>query len=341
MNTMASSGVESLRFVANWSYAQPYASWAAVPAAQKSQYVDAGGLPTRFDRLDEIVAAAARHRLELLPTILYAPSWDAAPVSNTSYPQPSSVVPYANFLAALVHRYGPKGSFWQNHSPRVPIRSWQIWNEPNLSVFWPEQPFASSYIGLLAAAHAAIKQADPGARVVLAGMPNYSWVSLRQIYSVPGASRLFDVVAVHPYTRDPAGVITIIRKIRRVMDASGDRRKPIVADEVSWPSSLGRTRHNDGYDFATTERGQARNIAALLPMLARDRRQLGLLGFDYYDWAGVEQTGGQVFNFAGLFRAVLPRLIAKPAFHAFKQAALAMEGCRRKGSVATVCHKHA
>jgi hypothetical protein len=339
LDTMASSGVESLRFVANWSYAQPYASWAEVPAAQKSLYVDAGGVPTRFDRLDEIVETAARHRLNLLPTVLYAPSWDAAPVSVTSYPQPSSVIPYANFLAALVHRYGPDGSFWQNHSPRVPIRMWQIWNEPNLSVFWPEQPFASSYVALLAAAHAAIKQADPGARVVLAGMPNYSWLSLRQIYAVPGASRLFDVVAVHPYTRDPAGVITIIRKIRRVMDASGDRRKPIVADEVSWPSSLGRTRHNDGYDFATTQRGQARNIAALLPMLARDRRQLGLLGFDYYDWAGAEQRGGPVFDFAGLFRFTTSGLIAKPAFHAFRRAALAMERCRRKGSVATLCSK--
>jgi hypothetical protein len=340
MDTMASSGVESLRFVANWSYAQPYASWAEVPASQKSDFVDAGGVPTRFDRLDQLVAAAAKHRLNLLPTVLYAPSWDAAPVSTTSYPQPSSVIPYANFLTALVDRYGPNGSFWQNHSPRVPIRMWQIWNEPNLSVFWPEQPFASSYVAMLAAAHAAIKSADPGARVVLAGMPNFSWRSLSSIYAVPGAAGLFDVVAVHPFTRDPAGVITIIRKIRRVMNANGDRRKPIIADEVSWPSSLGRTPHTEGYDFATTERGQARNIAALLPMLARDQRQLGLLGFNYYDWAGAEERGGRVFDFAGLFRFTASGMAAKPAFHAFRRAALAMERCRRKGDVATVCRKH-
>jgi hypothetical protein len=340
LRTMASSGVENLRFVANWSYAQPYPSWAEVPASQKSDFVDAGGVPTRFDRLDEIVAAAAQHRLSLLPTVLYAPGWDAAPVSDTSYPQPSSVIPYANFLTALIHRYGPDGTFWHTHSPRVPIRSWQIWNEPNLSVFWPQQPFVSGYVALLAAAHAAIKAADPGARVVLAGMPNYSWRSLQQIYAVPGAARLFDVVAVHPYTHDPAGVITILRKIRHVMDASGDRRKPLIADEVSWPSSLGQTPHNDGYDFATTQRGQARNIAALLPMLARDRHQLGLLGFDYYDWAGAEQRGGRVFDFAGLFRFTPSGLVAKPAFHAFRRAALAMEGCRRKGAVATVCRKH-
>lgn len=341
MDTMVSSGVESLRFVANWSYAQPYATWADVPATEKSQFVDAGGVPTRFDQLDQVVAAAAAHRLKLLPIVLYAPSWDAAPVSNTSYPQPSSVIPYAHFLTALIARYGPSGSFWQSHSPKVPIRMWQIWNEPNLSVFWPQQPFASSYVALLAAAHAAIKLADPGARVVLAGMPNYSWRSLRQIYAIPGAARLFDVVAVHPFTRDPAGVITIIRKIRHVMDASGDRRKPIIADEVSWPSSLGRTTHTEGYDFATTQRGQARNIARLLPLLARDRRKLGLMGFDYYDWAGEEDPGGRVFNFAGLFRFTLSGLIAKPAFYAFRRAALSLEGCRRKGAVATVCRKRA
>jgi hypothetical protein len=312
-----------------------------VPAAQKSQFTDELGVPTRFDQLDQLVAAAARHRLSLLPTVLYAPPWDAAPVSNTSYPQPSSVVPYAAFLTALVDRYGPHGSFWQHHSPKVPIRMWQIWNEPNLRLFWPQQPFASSYVALLAAAHAALKLADPGAQVVLAGMPNYSWLSLRQIYAVPGAARLFDVVSVHPFTRDPAGVITIIGKVRHVMNASGDRRKPIIADEISWPSSLGRTPHTEGYDFATTQRGQARNIAALLPMLAHDQSRLGLRGFDYYDWAGAEQPGGRVFNFAGLFRFTISGLIAKPAFYAFRRAALSLERCRRKGAVATVCAKHA
>jgi hypothetical protein len=248
------------------------------------------------------------------------------------------VGPYASFLAALVRRYGPRGSFWKTApAPAVPVRTWQIWNEPNIRPFWPRQPFERRYVALLKAAHDAIKRLDRGATVVLAGLPNYSWTALKKIYAVPGARRLFDVVAVHPYTKTPQRVITILRFVRSVMDAAGDSRKPLVADEVSWPSSLGKTVHNTGYDFATTEAGQARNIGRLLPLLARDRASLRLSGFYYYTWASQERRNGLAFDFAGLLKFASGRFLAKPALRAFKTGALALEHCRRKGATATVC----
>jgi hypothetical protein len=132
-------------------------------------------------------------------------------------------------------------------------------------------------------------------------------------------------------------VITILGYVRQVMNQAGDRSKPIFADEISWPSSLGRTKHNVGYDFATTETGQAQNISTLLPMLARDRVRLGLGGFYYYDWAGLERDGHLAFEFAGLFRISGGRFIAKPAFDAFQHRTLSIEGCRSKGPLATDC----
>ena len=74
-------------------------------------------------------------------------------------------------------------------------------------------------------------------------------------------------------------------------------------------------------------------------MLGRDRTKLGLLGFYYYTWAGVETRNAVSFNFAGLFRFQAGRFVAKPAFYAFRSAALGLENCRQKGSVATVCLK--
>ena len=56
-----------------------------------------------------------------------------------------------------------------------------------VTVFWPSRPFQYSYVSLLRAAHTAIKHADPGAKVVLGGMPNYSWLSLKSIYRIRGA----------------------------------------------------------------------------------------------------------------------------------------------------------
>ena len=153
------------------------------------------------------------------------------------------------------------------------------------------------------------------------------------IYKIPGAKGQFDVVAVHPYTADPNGVITILGYVRNVMNAAGDGRKPIIADEISWPSSLGR-RANNGLT-STTEAGQARKIAELLPLLGAPQAP-HLLGFYYYTWAGRDDRDGGAFDFSGLFHyGRTPYRQAR--VRRLPHAALAIEHCRKKGIVPTVC----
>ena len=343
MNQMVQSGVESLRMTFDWAVAQPYASWAqlrAVAPFSAGSYTNVGGVPTNFGLLDIMVALAAQRRLTILPVILDAPGWDAVPARAVSVGIPAQPGPYAKFAAALVQRYGPRGTFWSAHRgiPKVPIRMWQIWNEPNTTTFWAQHPFAPSYVAFLKAAHDAIKSVDPRAKVVLAGLPNDSWDALATIYAIPGARQLFDAVDVHPYTKQPVGVILIAAKVRQVMAANGDAHKPILVGEMSWPSSQGQPSYNPfGYDFITTEAGQAHNLSVVVPMLAHDRRALGLLGFYYYNWANVEPPGGFAFDFSGLFRYTSGQLVAKPAFGAFQRSALAIEGCHRKAGNATRC----
>ncbi len=341
LDTMVGSGVQTLRVTFDWASAQPYPNWKSVPGSQRTRFVDVGGIPTDFSAFDQIAAEAGARRLALLPVILNAPAWDGIKRKGGLVLLPRTDAPYAAFVRALVRRYGPHGSFWATDpSPvKTPITMWQVWNEPNIFPFWPIIPFEKGYIPLLRAAHDAIKAADPTAKVVLAGMPNYSWDDLANVYRVRGARRLFDVVAVHPYTRDPSGVVTILRYVRQVMNRNGDARKPLIADEISWPSSQGQTTHNTGYDFATTESGQAANVQKLLPMLARERRSLGLQGFYYYDWAGLERQNALAFEFSGLFRYSGGEFTAKPAYSVFRDGALAMEGCRAKGQLATSCLK--
>ena len=343
---MEQTGVESVRVVFDWSFAQPYASWSDVPANARSQYTDAGGVPTNFSQEDQIVALAAKRGLTVLPVVIYPPRWDFAPAKVLWFGRPERNGPYAAFLTDLIDRYGPNGSFWNGRSgPRVPIRQWQIWNEPDLRGFWPTQPFASTYVALLKAAHSAIKKADPGAQVVLAGLVNYSWKDLETIYRVAGARAAFDVAAAHPFTAKPPGVITILRNVRQVMDQNGDSGKPMIADEVSWISAQGQTRGSGdaSLGISTTEAGQAHNIAALLPLLARDRRSLGLTSFYYYTWAGNAMRSGSIFSiatifsFGGLLKYGNGKFTEKPAFFAFEKAALAMEHCKRKGTLATHC----
>lgn len=340
MNLMVSSGVESLRVVFDWGSAQPYQTWSQVPAGQQQDFTSDGvdDVPTDFAPLDALVAAAAQRRLSVLPVILNAPGWDGQFYSGASVDIPLHDASYAAFCKALVLRYGPNGSFWKQSGVKpFPITTWQVWNEPNVANFWPPQPFAKRYVALLRVARTAIRSADPHAKIVLAGLANYSWEALRSIYAIQGARKLFDIVGLHPYTKKPQGVVTILSYARQVMDANGDSAKPMIADEISWPSSKGKTVHDVGYDFATTEAGQARDVAAVLPLLAANRVRLNLLTVYYYTWASIEVPNGLAFTYAGLLKDQGGRFVRKPAFYAFRRQVLALERCHAKGTVADRC----
>ncbi len=294
LGLMVTSGVQSVRVAFQWYLAQPYPSWNAVPADQLNQFVDVGGVPTDFSDSDEIVGLAAQHGLTVLPTLLYAPGWDAGS-NQDGYAPPARSGPFTAYLTALIERYGPQGTFWSNHKPKLPIRMWQIWNEPNLGYYWP-QPFAKSYVPLLRAAHTAMKQADPGAKLVLGALTNTAWTYLGQIDKAPGGRGAYDVISVNGFTSTPANVIRFLQYTRRAANRDGDSKKPLLATEVSWPSAKGKSPQH--YTWNTTEKGQASNIAELLPLIAAHRAPLGLMGFYYYTWMGQETPHAPAFNYA-------------------------------------------
>lgn len=340
-DSMVANGVQSVRLEFYWGAMQPYASFAKVPANQRRSFVNAGGVPTTFAGSDQQVALAASHGFSVMAVVLSAPNWDSKP--RGSYVRvPLRDGPYGNFMKALIHRYGPKGSFWKQypHLPRHPIRLWTIWNEPNFGYNWGPQPFVHSYVALLRVAHAAIKSADPGAKVILAGVANYSWTTLQQIYSIRGARGLFDVVDIHPYTKNPSGVIEIIRRVRATMARNRDAHKPIIVGEYTWPSSAGQGA-TGVFDTQTTEAGQASKLRTMLPLFAKYRQQFKLLGVYYFTWITHEYKGEETFGFAGLVaeRDFGPALhiVAKPALAAFRTSVLKLEHCKQKGKLATIC----
>jgi hypothetical protein len=323
---MRSSGVQTIRVLFDWSVAQPYASWSDMPSGQRSEFGNgADAIPTTFAGTDQIVTAAAARGMAVLAVVMSAPSWDAGARSAVGGSAPRAVRPYANFLTTLIQRYGPRGSFWAEHPelPRRPIRAWEVWNEPDIDDFWVNHPWRSTYLALLRVSHSAIRRADPGARIVLGELTGSSWLDLASIYRVRGAQRLFDVVEIHPYTKYPTGVIRILSYARATMDKAGDRGKPIIAGETGWISSGDQTQRV--FTWQTNEAGQARNLRALLPLLAANRRGLGLIGFDWYTWMGEEYPGAFQFNFSGLVADRGGHVVVKPALAAFAGLARKIE----------------
>lgn len=333
---MVRSGVESTRLVFHWSDAQPYGDFATVPTAQRWRFRDVRGVPTTFDHFDPLVAAAAARRLRVLAVITTAPGWAAKHPGDFASP-PAGTASYAAFARAVVERYGPRGSFWSENPaiPRNPIRIWQPWNEPSLRTSWSDRDWAAPYVALLRAARRSIRASDPRAHVVLAGLSNYSWRALARVYRVRGARKLFDEVALHPYTRDPDGLLTIVRRARRVMARNGDAPKRIAITEFGWPSALGKA---EGFGIETTERGQASRAAAALRSLARHRKRLRISSLYWYTWIGREQGSPSIWPYSGLRRLEPDGSVrSKPALASFRRTSLRLEGCRRKSRVATRC----
>src|ERR1700759_2010259 len=100
------------------------------------------------------------------------PAGPPAPAATAARPPPApaALARWRGFLRVLVARYGPHGSFWHGRSRRLPIRRWQIWNEPNFKLFWTPHIEPKGYARLLHASAVAIRKADPGAKIVLAGI---------------------------------------------------------------------------------------------------------------------------------------------------------------------------
>jgi hypothetical protein len=336
LSTMVASGVESVRLVFHWSDAQPHRRLEDVPADARARFTPTAGAPTDFGRFDTLVAETARRGLRVLPVVTTAPGWAAKPPGGFASP-PSNPADYAAFARALVERYGPRGSLWRERPdlPRRPIRKWQIWNEPNLRASWSEASWVGPYLDLLRAARRSIRAADPGARIVLAGFANLSWRSLAAVYRQPGARRLFDEVAIHPYTRQVGGLATILGYVRAVMRRNGDARKPISVTEFGWPSAQGKAV---GFGIETTERGQAVRVARALRLLARVRVRLGIAAVYWYTWSAREQGSDSIFPYSALRRhEPTGTVTSKPALRAFRATALTLEHCRAKSKLATRC----
>jgi hypothetical protein len=308
---MAASGVEAIRVAVYWSDLQPQQ-----------------GAPIDWAATDRIFATAASARLRVLPVVLRAPAWAREAPSNMASP-PKGDAAYAAFLTALVGRYGPQGSFWAARAdlPRNPQRQWQVWNEPNIDTYWwSPTPFAARYVRLLRASYRALKAADPGSEVVLAGFANFSWRALADAYRA-GARRWFDVAAVHPFSGRLANVLKIIRLTREAMARAGDRRKGLIVSELTWPSARGRTENTIG--FETTEAGQAARLRNAYAALLRIRRSSRIRQVFWYTWLSPDRGSPNSFSWSGLRKLGPPGADApvdKPALAEFRRVALRVAG---------------
>jgi Beta-galactosidase len=330
VDLMARSGVESMRVFLAWPAIQPG--------------------PNTYDwvHTDRVVAAAARHRIQILGNVLSTPQW-ASSRPNSAYPlraPPKDPALYAAFMRTLIERYGPKGTFWAANPsiPKVPIQNWQIWNEQMAPWFWDSKPWARSYVKMLKVSYRAIHKADRRAKVVagsFVGIGNYTqWAGIRDMYKA-GAKGYFDVISVHPFSNIPNSVngsisrmLEIVQRVRTVMKKHHDARKDIILTELTWPAAIGKVKKKWLLGLETTTSGQRKRLSAAYKRLAKVRRKMHITHAYWFAWATPYDDNSQQsdvsYRFTGLNKVTDGGVFARmPILTAYTSLAAKYEGCRK------------
>jgi len=214
-----------------------------------------GGAKGNFDwsRVDWIVSECNKLGLDLLVRIDHQPQWAGGGFPTNGPPDRNSDL--GDFLYTMASRY------------RGRIRAYEVWNEPNLAREWGGRaPNAGQYVALLRTAYRSVKQADPDAMVISAGLTPTGTsdqtatpddVYLELMYQAMGGSSLgcFDVLGAHAagYKAPPelspdeaasdpgygGGRFFCFRRVedlRRIMERYGDGPKQVAILEFGWTS---------------------------------------------------------------------------------------------------------
>ena len=226
-----------------------------------------------FSYYDHFVLLAAERGVRILPLLWEPPAWaEPSPIAIPSDPSG-----YAAYVAAVVNRYGPHGSFWTEH-PRLrtfAIKTFELWNEPYYDNGNDGNYDPARYARLIKAAGSAGHTADPSARFLIAAeneaqLVGSTWVwwvdALYQ--AVPDLNNYFDGVAVHPYGDDLSSLsyptpgvaydgynqLRRLESIRQEFVNHGASDKPLWLTEIGWPTCT------SGSIRCTTEAGQAADL---------------------------------------------------------------------------------
>ena len=272
---LGGGGVESIRIPIGWG---------SVQTTQGGEFNWAG--------FDSLIEESAKAGIKVLPFLSGAPKW-AVPektVPGAGGLKAPARLPVSGaartgwiaFLTAAVARYGPTGSFWAEHPgvPKRPIRVWQIWNEPNFKYFIAK-PNPAEYGKLVKISYTALRAADPGAQIVLAGLfarpkgartasgkhKSLNWYAsdfLSQMYkTTPGLKTRFNGVALHPYTIRANEVPAVTEEFRKVLTDNKDGGKGLWMTELGWSSG----KASAGNQFAKGLGGQARELRTSFTIL--------------------------------------------------------------------------
>jgi hypothetical protein len=259
------------------------ASWGVIPAAADAALASRAGAtvhrlvfdwrwaqrtPTdwRLGTYDTIYSADLAAGIRPIFILFAAPQWTWASgtpcvqaTQDCRYPPgPTHLDAWRNVVQVLVRRY-PK------------LAGLEIWNEPNLTIFWQSGPDPAYYTTLVKEAHGAVRAVHSNVPVIGGSLSNYpgpdgstgmSSASFLAAMYAAGMKGQMDGLSVHPYPSDidEWRFYKTLTEVREIRDANGDAT-PL------WITELGITTSGSGPPQTLSENDQAVLFTRLLARL--------------------------------------------------------------------------
>ena len=166
---------------------------------------------------------------------------------------------------------------------------YEIWNEPNTSQFWTPAPNPSEYATLLREAVAAIRRADPGAKVASGGVSRIDEEFLSRAVDPSLASGL-TAIGIHPYPK--AGPETIAPEIESLRDWAAR----VLGERIEiWDTEWGYSSADEPEEAPSnghTEAGRGRQAS----LAVREILTVWLLGLPLAAWYDLRDDGPDPAN---------------------------------------------
>jgi hypothetical protein len=191
---------------------------------------------------------------------------------------------YRTWLGQMVDRY------------KYHVKYWAIHNEPNLHYEWniddnygsnqtAYEAAVARYVLHLRDGYETVKAKDPTAKVLFAGLSEWTVERYMDALIKTDAYRYFDIMPFHPYGRNPDVVLSRFNSFKGKMNLNGNYRgKPIWVTEIgfntSWSNKAG---------YVTSEQTKASYLAQTLPRLKAAGAQLPIFWYTLHE---NEDVGG-------------------------------------------------
>ncbi|APR88107.1 hypothetical protein A7982_13456 [Minicystis rosea] len=138
-----------------------------------------------FHLWDEVIGTAERLGVTVIPYLCYTPAWAGDDESDAWRKPPRDLQAFGRFAGVVAERY------------RGRVRSWELWNEPDLEDYWRGTP--DDFAAMVTFAAQQIRHADPAAFVVLGGMARGRGPFSEAVLTRLDVGRHFDAMNLHGY----------------------------------------------------------------------------------------------------------------------------------------------